>query len=566
MHVNKKVSRLFKIIAVVISLLLFTSALRLYRPSTHLLRTSIFLFNLIVYLALLFWWAYSIIRRTANNQVRQYLLIIIFLIVLWLVIRSMKYQPFNDIDLVARHLWYAFYIPIILITMFSFLLSLNIGQSENFKMAKIYNYLYIPAIFLIVFVLTNDWHQLVFAFNEDMVKWSSDYTYEIGYYAVFIWMVGFAVLTLVTLFQKSFKSATTKKLWAPSMVIALSIAYGINYMFDNSNTGGGFVELTVAFSGFYIAFWEACIQSGLLPTNTKYKKFFNVSTLRLLIVDNEYHPHYQSQTMLDLSPEYIQAAIEEKVIPIQPDWLLKSKAIHGGHVLWLEDIEAIHQLISQLETIKQNLKSEVEVLEQEVETKAKIAHLHQQNYLYDQLLKSSGPHLVKIKNLLEDLRLADKSNEQAILMNINLLGVYIKRRSNLILAHERQETIVIHDVVSSIKESLSMLKMIEVESALLFQKVETLALEQALVMLDFFQMVVETLYLDLSRIVVSLAFNDNALIYSFHLETHHSMTHDLRWYLFENAIRNTYDEALIEAENDHVFHINYRIKGDHYES
>lgn len=563
---NKKAKRILSIIAVVIFLLLFTSALRLLRPSLNLLRTSIFLFNLIVYLGLLFWWAFSIVRRTSNNQVRRYLLIIIALIILWLLIRSMKYQPFNDIDVVARHLWYAFYIPIILITMFSFFLSLNIGQGENFTMAKFYHYLYIPAIFLILFVLTNDWHQLVFGFNEDMVKWSSNYTYEIGYYAVFVWMIGFAVLSLVTLFQKSFKSATTKKLWAPIMVIGLAIAYGINYMFDNSNTGGGFIELTVAFSGFYIAFWEACIQTGLLPTNAKYKKFFNVSTLRLLIVDSEYYPHYQSQAMFDLSSEYIQAAIQEKVIPIQSDWLLKSKDIHGGHVLWLENIEAIHQLIDQLETIKQTLKSEVEVLEQEVETKAKIAHLHQQNYLFDQLLKSSGPHLGKIKSLLGDLSLASKHNEQEILMHINLLGVYIKRRSNLILAHERQEMIVIQDVESAIKESLSLLRMIEIEGALLFQKIESLSLDQALIILDFFQLVVETLYLDLSRIVVSLAFNEDTLVYSFHLETHHSMTHDLRWYLFENAIRNTYSEVLIEAENDHVFHINYRMKGAHYES
>lgn len=551
------------IIFIVWVLLTFASLIRLYRSSFYFVNETIFLINLTVYLSLLLWWAYTILKRTGNHQTRYYLLGIVGLIVFWLFVRSVKYQPFNDIDLVARHLWYAYYIPMILIPVLSFYLSLNLGQPENYTIPKIYYWLYVPALVLIGAVLSNDLHQQAFAFQDNFVSWSNKYNYRIFFYLTIMWIVVLSLASLRILFKKSFQAHTRRKLWVPLVVIVVGLAYVIYYAIDNSRTGGGFYEATVAYSVFVIAFWESCMQSGLLPTNTKYKKFFNASNLQIMLVDYQGTTHYQSQKMMDLNTYQIMEVLREHVIPVDKNTLLKSKSIHGGHVLWLEDITKLQTIIDQLQQVRLQLSNEVDLLQQEVETKAKIVHLQHENYLLDTILDQVEPHLGKIKSHLDELETAKSLVKHQLLIKINILGAYIKRRSNLSLAYESQQQVHLHDITNSFNESLSMLDSLAVESALLFQKELALTLRQALLMYDMFQTVLETLYLDLSKVVVSLSHLDHQFIYGFHLETHHSMNHDLRWYLFENKLRNTYQDIVIEHENDHVFHINFKFKADY---
>ena len=90
---------------------------------------------------------------------------IAFFLILWMVIRTVKYYFVVDPN-INRILWYCYYIPMLFVPLFSVFVSASIGKPENSRMSK----LLIPATILTfiftLFVLTNDFHQLVFAFPE----------------------------------------------------------------------------------------------------------------------------------------------------------------------------------------------------------------------------------------------------------------------------------------------------------------------------------------------------------------------------------------------------------------
>ena len=82
------------------------------------------------------------------------------LMIFWLAIRTFKWHFLADGDPLGRYIWYCYYIPMILIPLLGVFITMCIGKPENFKLDRRFNLLYIPAIILIVFILTNDFHNL----------------------------------------------------------------------------------------------------------------------------------------------------------------------------------------------------------------------------------------------------------------------------------------------------------------------------------------------------------------------------------------------------------------------
>ena len=62
--------------------------------------------------------------------------------------------------------------------------AISIGKREEDPLPKSVAFLYVPAVLLVLLVLTNDLHQLVFSFPTYDTVWSDkDYSYGYGYYA-----------------------------------------------------------------------------------------------------------------------------------------------------------------------------------------------------------------------------------------------------------------------------------------------------------------------------------------------------------------------------------------------
>lgn len=140
---------------------------------------AFFLFRAAVYAGLFAAWGISVHHRIVQKQVWMYMVTVALLALFWLTARTLKFHFVTDPH-AARYLWYAYYIPNLLIPLNALFVALYVGKLENYRIPKWAHLLCIPALLLVLLVLTNDLHQLVFTFPADaLVYTDKDYNYTL---------------------------------------------------------------------------------------------------------------------------------------------------------------------------------------------------------------------------------------------------------------------------------------------------------------------------------------------------------------------------------------------------
>lgn len=91
------------------------------------------------------------------------MLLVAGLMVFWFVVRTTKYFFTYDLQ-ISRYLWYSYYIPMLFIPLTALQAAFLLGQPEEYRLPGWLKGLCIPTGILSIFVLTNDLHQLIFAF------------------------------------------------------------------------------------------------------------------------------------------------------------------------------------------------------------------------------------------------------------------------------------------------------------------------------------------------------------------------------------------------------------------
>ena len=128
-------------------------------------------------------WGVSVYLRCLDYVLRRRLVAVATICALWMIEVILKYKSFTPFY--ATVLWYLYYVPMTLIPLLYQLCGLRLAGLEQHRPGRRYcAALWIVAILLIGFVLTNDFHQQVFHFDRTSDTWSNDYTYGWGYFAV----------------------------------------------------------------------------------------------------------------------------------------------------------------------------------------------------------------------------------------------------------------------------------------------------------------------------------------------------------------------------------------------
>ena len=174
---------------------LLAGAMHMLSPELSQLGDTTVCIETLIYAGLLLAWGVSVEYRIIREDVRYYTAAAVLLMLLWLVLRICKYRFFSGVDSVARHLWYAYYVPMILLPLMLFFAALCIGSGEK-EPERRFLPLLVPALALIAAVLTNDSHQLVFRFAPEFAGWNSSYTHGILYFAVAAWVAALAFAAL----------------------------------------------------------------------------------------------------------------------------------------------------------------------------------------------------------------------------------------------------------------------------------------------------------------------------------------------------------------------------------
>lgn len=127
-------------------------------------------------------WTIRLCYKLYDKKTRRYILIIGILIIFWMLIRIIKGTI--DLPYLERICWYLYYLPLIFIpTLYYISSSSLLGKMNKTKKTIIY----IFSTILLLLVLTNDFHQLVFIFNNSIILYD-DYTHYIGYYLISIYI------------------------------------------------------------------------------------------------------------------------------------------------------------------------------------------------------------------------------------------------------------------------------------------------------------------------------------------------------------------------------------------
>ena len=461
------------------------------RLSAPLPSAACFLLTNLIYIGLAMAWGFSISLRTLHRDDRRWLLLGCAMAVLWLFLRAVKYRFFSD-DTITRHLWYLYYVPQILATLFSLFAALQLGRREGDALSRKWYLLFIPAVLLIGGVLTNNLHQLVFRAVPGAATLEADYTHGWMYYLAMTWIVGLLLATGIIVYRKCRVSESRRYAWIPLCVFLGGFAL-CALSFANIYT---FHKMPECFCLTFAAFWESCLQVGLLPTNGHYRFFFSESTVAAQIVNGRGEPVYRAKNAPNLTPDQLEAAACESIL-LNADTRLQSASVQDGRVYWLEDISKINRIQAQLAEINAQLSEENELIQAENELKRQRAQIEEQNRLMDAMLSLVQPQLLAINRLL-----SDKSAQS--LKHICILGAYVKRRVNLALICDKKMVVPVDELAHCIRESLTYLTQYGAVCALHQEGRGSVRSREAQTAYDFFEDCLEAALPSLSALMVRL--------------------------------------------------------------
>ena len=461
------------------------------RLAAPLPSAACFLLTNLIYIGLAMAWGFSISRRTLHRDDRRWLLLGCAMAVLWLFLRAVKYRFFSD-DAITRHLWYLYYVPQILAPLFSLFAALQLGRREDAAFSRRWYLLFIPAALLIGGVLTNDLHQLVFRAVPGAATLEADYTHGWMYYLAMTWIVGLLLATGIIVYRKCRVSESRRYAWVPLCVFLSGIVL-CALSFANTYT---FHKMPECFCLTFAAFWESCLQVGLLPTNGYYRFFFSESTVAAQIVNGRGEPVYRAKNAPNLTPDQLEAAACESIL-LNADTRLQSASVQDGRVYWLEDISKINRIQAQLAEINAQLSEENELIQAENELKRQRAQIEEQNRLMDAMLSLVQPQLLAINRLL-----SDKSAQS--LKHICILGAYVKRRVNLALICDKKMVVPVDELAHCIRESLTYLTQYGAVCARHQEGRGSVSSREAQTAYDFFEDCLEAALPSLSALMVRL--------------------------------------------------------------
>ena len=466
-----------------------------HSPAVSHLRSGIYVF-------LFSAWCYSLWTRIVQTQVRRYLLVISALMVLWILLRSIKFSIENtDAE---RWLWYFYYFPMLFIPMLSVFVSRSLGKGEDFRLPRWTKLLYVPTLLLLLLVLTNDLHQQVFSFPSGVLS-DRAYRYESGYFFVLAWealCAGFALLSMV----KNCRILRSRRIrWLPLVPLALSLAYAYAYVKKVHWVWVLAGDMTVSQCLIFASILECCIQCGLIQSNLGYDELFEATSLPVQITDPAFCSQYVSAAMQGALPQSELRQMQQDTVHLGDDTLLKRHKLRRGWVFWKEDISALNQVQKELELTRDELRDTGDVLEVENAQRARWLKLTEENRLYDMMEAQTARQIAMLRDLLAELQKTEEPDRaRRLLGQVTIIGTYIKRRNNLIFVGEQRGAISVQELLLCLNESSENISVYGADCKTIIKGEGQLTVEQATQVYDLFEAVVETELESLRALLISI--------------------------------------------------------------
>ena len=355
-----------------VGFLLLGGFLHSIEPADRCLCTVTNVAEYLIYSGLILSWMQSVGRRLSPSREKGYLLAAACLMLLFITAQFVKYWIAVSPGL-TRYCWYVYYVPIILIPTLFLMTCFRFLKGADQRRLELCFLL--PAVLLVLGVLTNDLHMMAFRPKEGILHHQAffpntgirgligspnTYTHGFLYYAAYAWAGCALAIGIVLLLVACKKSDRWKKALLPALFLLL-IPFSLTVYGwipkDSIPITYEWVEIVIF---GMLGVFEACIRSRLIPSNENYPGFFAQMELPAQITDRTLDPVYETRTPVRAAKEQLAASLTDPV-SLTPDARLLGTKLRAGYAFHTEDISAVNRMNEELRDANEVLLQENEL-------------------------------------------------------------------------------------------------------------------------------------------------------------------------------------------------------------
>lgn len=417
-------------------------------------------------------WGVLVYLRCLDYVLRRCLVAIATICALWMIEVILKYKSFTPFY--ATILWYLYYVPMTLVPLLYQLCGLRLAGLEQHRAGRRYRTaLWIAAILLIGFVLTNDFHRQVFHFDRSSDTWSNDYTYGWGYFAVLIWTAfNFVAFFILVGRSASFRiqrfSGTAALVLLGGAFFAISYALRVPWAWK--------LNFSLVYCVLCVVTLEICLDCGVIPSYHDIAGIFDTLPLDLKVLTRDLQEVYATPVS-----KSIPAGVREELraqelghshafaVVSNPDVMYRSFPLLGGSALLAQDVSEVNELNRELAHRRMELQRQNELLTADYDLKAHLADQEAEALLVKDVDQALARALGEMYGLLSSLPpLTDEASSHEryrMLQCAKMFVAYCKRKGSLTLAQHGESGFDRDRIQLIANEMASDLRTIDVDCA-----------------------------------------------------------------------------------------------------
>lgn len=417
-------------------------------------------------------WGVLVYLRCLDYVLRRRLVAVATICALWMIEVILKYKSFTPFY--ATILWYLYYVPMTLVPLLYQLCGLRLAGLEQHRAGRRYRTaLWIAAILLIGFVLTNDFHQQVFHFDRSSDTWSNDYTYGWGYFAVLIWTAfNFVAFFILVGRSASFRiqrfSGTAALVLLGGAFFVISYALRVPWAWK--------LNFSLVYCVLCVVTLEICLDCGVIPSYHDIAGIFDTLPLDLKVLTRDLQEVYATPVS-----KPIPAGVREELraqelghshafaVVSNPDVMYRSFPLLGGSALLAQDVSEVNELNRELAHRRMELQRQNELLTADYDLKAHLADQEAEALLVKDVDQALARALGEMYGLLSSLPpLTDEASSHEryrMLQCAKMFVAYCKRKGSLTLAQHGESGFDRDRIQLIANEMASDLRTIDVDCA-----------------------------------------------------------------------------------------------------
>lgn len=417
-------------------------------------------------------WGVLVYLRCLDYVLRRRLVAVATICALWMIEVILKYKSFTPFY--ATILWYLYYVPMTLVPLLYQLCGLRLAGLEQHRAGRRYRTaLWVAAILLIGFVLTNDFHQQVFHFDRSSDTWSNDYTYGWGYFAVLIWTAfNFVAFFILVGRSASFRiqrfSGTAALVLLGGAFFAISYALRVPWAWK--------LNFSLVYCVLCVVTLEICLDCGVIPSYHDIAGIFDTLPLDLKVLTRDLQEVYATPVS-----KPIPAGVREELraqelghshafaVVSNPDVMYRSFPLLGGSALLAQDVSEVNELNRELAHRRMELQRQNELLTADYDLKAHLADQEAEALLVKDVDQALARALGEMYGLLSSLPpLTDEASSHEryrMLQCAKMFVAYCKRKGSLTLAQHGESGFDRDRIQLIANEMASDLRTIDVDCA-----------------------------------------------------------------------------------------------------